>query len=120
MVIRFAVRPSVALEEVARAQLLGAVGAREVLRVPRLAQGRDHLANDCLVARGATALLRRVHTLTIHLGSQTPEHAVQWRRRVYRLGGVARLHRTGHLLTAKTKKLDLVYDETTSFQRRKV
>jgi len=56
------------------------VGAREVFRVPRLAQGRYHLADDGLVARGATALLRRVHALPVHLGGETPEHAVQWRR----------------------------------------
>lgn len=80
MIVWFAVRPSVAFEEVPGAQLLRAVGTRKVLRVPRLAQGRYHLANDGFVARGATSFLCRVHALSVHFGGQTPEHAVQWRR----------------------------------------
>lgn len=102
MVVRFAVRPSVAFEEVASAQFLRAVGAQEVLRMPRLAQGRDHLADDRLVARRATALLRRIHALSVHLGGQAPEHAIQWRGRVHRLSGVTRWHRAGHLLDGQT------------------
>lgn len=43
MVVRLAVGPAVAFEEVARAQLLVAVRAREVLRVPGPAQRCDHL-----------------------------------------------------------------------------
>lgn len=43
MVVRLAVRPPVPLEEVARAELLVAVVACEVLRMPRLAEGGDHL-----------------------------------------------------------------------------
>lgn len=74
-----------------------------MLRMPRLAQRRDHLANDRLVARRAAALLRRVHALPIHLGRQAPEHAVQRRRRVHRLGRVTRSHRTRYLL-AKTQR----------------
>jgi len=102
VIVWFAVRPSVAFEEIPRAQLLRAVRARKVLRVPRLAQRRYHLADDRLVARGATAFLRRVHALSVHLGGQTPEHAVQRRRRVYRLAGgvVTRLHGTGHSVYA--------------------
>lgn len=98
MIVRFAVRPAIALEKVARAQLLRTVGAREMFRMPRLAQGRDHLAHDGLVARGATAFLRRVHALPVHLGGQTPEHTVQWCRRIYCLRSVTCSHRTGHLL----------------------
>lgn len=71
VVVRLAVRPSFALEEVARAQLLVAVVADKVLRVPRLAQSRNHLANDGFVARGAAPFLRRVHALSVHLGGQT-------------------------------------------------
>lgn len=37
VIVWFAVRASVAFEEIAGAQLLGAVGASEVLRMPRLA-----------------------------------------------------------------------------------
>lgn len=68
VVVRFAVRPSFALEKIARAQLLGTVVAREVFRVPSLAQRRDHLPDDSLVARRATSFLRRVHPLSVHLG----------------------------------------------------
>jgi len=68
VVVRFAVRPSFALEKIARAQLLGTVVAREVFRVPSLAQRRDHLPDDSLVARRATSLLCRVHPLSVHLG----------------------------------------------------
>jgi len=80
VIVWFAVRPSVAFEEVPGAQLLGTVGASEVFRVPCLAQGRYHLADDGFVARGATAFLCRVHALSVHFGGQTPEHAVQWCR----------------------------------------
>lgn len=98
MVVRFAVRPAVALEKVARAQLLRTVVAREVFRVPGLAQRRDHLPDDGLVARRAASFLRRVHALSVHLGREAAEHAVQpRRRRVGRFGSVAGPHRTGHL-----------------------
>lgn len=50
MVVGLAVGPAVALEEVARAQLLRAVRAREVLGVPRAAQRRDHLRGGPLVS----------------------------------------------------------------------
>lgn len=43
MIVRFAVRPAVALEEVPGAELLVAVSAGEVLRVPGAAQRGDHL-----------------------------------------------------------------------------
>jgi len=81
VIVRFAVRPSFALEKIARAQLLGAVVAREVFRVPSLAQRRDHLPDDSLVARRATSLLSSVHTLSVHLGREAAEHAVQTRCR---------------------------------------
>lgn len=97
MIIGLAVWSSLALEEVARAQLLGTVVAGEMLWMPGLAQRRDHLADDGLVARGATALLRRIHALSVHLGRQAPEHAVQWRSRVHRFSGVACRHWAGHL-----------------------
>lgn len=68
MVVRFAVRPAFALEEIARAQLLRAVRACKVLRMPCLAQRCNHLADDSLIARRAAALLGRVHALPVHLG----------------------------------------------------
>lgn len=76
MIIRFAVRPAFAFEKIARAQLLGTVVAREVFRVPGLAQRRDHLSDNGLVARSAASLLRRVHALPVHLGREAAEHAV--------------------------------------------
>lgn len=103
VVVRFAVRPAVTLEEIACTQLLRAMRACKVLRMPCLAQRRDHLADDRLVARRAAALLSCVHALPVHLGRQAPEHAVQRRRRVYRLGRVTRSHRTRHLL-AETQR----------------
>jgi len=76
VVVRFAVRPAFAFEKIASAQLLGTVVAREVFRVPGFAQRRNHLPDDGLVARSATSLLRRVHTLSVHLGREAAEHAV--------------------------------------------
>lgn len=64
MIVSLAVRRSVALEEVPRAQLLIAVIASEVFRVPCLAQSRDHLTDDRLVACVTAALLHRVDSLT--------------------------------------------------------
>jgi len=52
------------------------VVAREVFRVPGLAQRRDHLSDNGLVARSAASLLRRVHALSVHLGREAAEHAV--------------------------------------------
>lgn len=43
MVVRLAVRPAVALEEVPRAELLVTMGAGEVLRMPCPAQRGDDL-----------------------------------------------------------------------------
>ena len=43
LVVGLAVRVAVALKEVTGAQLVRAVNAREVLRVPDLTQSRDHL-----------------------------------------------------------------------------
>lgn len=77
MVVQFAVRLSVALKEVPSAQLLVAVAARKVLRVPGLAQRRDHLADDRLLAGVAAALLCRRHSASVHVGVQVAEHRVQ-------------------------------------------
>lgn len=75
--------------------------AGKVFRVPCLAQRRYHLPDDGLVARGATALLCRVYALSVHLGGQTSEHAIQRRRRINRFGSVTRLYGTGHLSTKR-------------------
>lgn len=64
VVISLAVGCSVAFEEVPRAQLLIAMVARKVLRVPCLSKRRDHLTNDRLVACIAASLLHRINTLT--------------------------------------------------------
>lgn len=63
VVVRLAVRVTVPLKEVAGAEFLLAVGADEVLRVPGLAERRDHLTHDRLVASAAAALLRCVNSL---------------------------------------------------------
>lgn len=68
VVVRLAVREAVALKEVAGAQLLAAVVARKVLRMPGLAQGGDHLADDRLLAGIAAALLYGIDSLATHIG----------------------------------------------------
>lgn len=77
VVVRLAVRVAIALEEVPRAELLVAVVAREVFRVPGLAERRDDLADDRLVAGVAAALLRGVHTLATHVGREVTEHRIE-------------------------------------------
>lgn len=49
MIVRLAVRVTLPLEEVPRAQLLVAVSACEVFRMPRLAQGRYHLCSKNII-----------------------------------------------------------------------
>ena len=46
MVVLLAIRFAVPLKEVLGAQFHVAMGATEVLRVPRVAKGGDHLPND--------------------------------------------------------------------------
>lgn len=72
VIIRLTVGISIALEEVPRAQLLVAVIARKVLRMPGLAQRRNDLPNDGLIARVAASLLGRIHSLAAHVGLQIP------------------------------------------------
>lgn len=93
---------AVAFEKVACAQLLRTVSADEVLRVPSLAQGRYHLADDRLVASRTAALLRGVHPLAVHFGRQASQHTIQRRSRINRLRRVASLYRTGNLYKKKT------------------
>jgi uncharacterized DUF497 family protein len=70
MIVGFTIRTSVALEEVPRAELLRAMGAREVLRMPRPSERRDDLTDDRLVASAAASLLCRCHALARHVGVQ--------------------------------------------------
>lgn len=77
VVVLLAVGLSIALKEVARAQLLAAVAASKVLRVPGLAQGRDDLTNDRLLASVAAALLRCCDPTAAHVGVQVAEHRIQ-------------------------------------------
>jgi len=67
VVVGLAVGMSLALEEIASSQFLIAVGASEVLGVPRLAEGGDDLADDRLLASVAASLLGRVDTLATHV-----------------------------------------------------
>jgi len=68
---------TVALEEVSGTQLLVAVRAHKVLRMPSLAERSDHLANDGFVAGTAATLLRGTHSLSVHVRLQTTEHRIQ-------------------------------------------
>lgn len=70
VVVGLAVRLPIALEEIPRAELLGAVRAGEVLRVPGLTQGRNDLPDDGFLAGVAAALLAGVHALTAHVRLQ--------------------------------------------------
>lgn len=74
MIIRFAVGIPVSLEEISRPQLLIAVVAREMLRMPCLAQSCDYLANYWLVACIAAALLHGVYTLSAHVSLKVAKH----------------------------------------------
>lgn len=72
VIVGLAVGLTLPLEEVPRSQLLVAVGAREVFRVPRFSQGGDHLSHDGLLAGAAASLLSSVHTLTTHVCLEVP------------------------------------------------
>lgn len=84
VVVDLAVGLPVAFEEVPRAQLLVAVGASEVLRMPRLPQRSDHLSYDGLVTSAAASLLGRGDSLFGHVCGQRTQHTIQlvhWRGR---------------------------------------
>lgn len=49
MIVRLAVRVTLPLEEIPRAQLLVAVGACKVFRMPRLTRGRYHLCSKNII-----------------------------------------------------------------------
>lgn len=68
MIIGFTVRESIAFKEVTCAQLLTAMIACKMLRMPCLAQCSDHLTNNGFLACIAATLLYCVNTLTTHIG----------------------------------------------------
>lgn len=67
VVVRLAVGPAIALEEVPRSQLLVAVGTGEVFRMPGPSQRGDHLSDDGLLAGVAASLLRGLDSLAAHV-----------------------------------------------------
>lgn len=77
MIIRFAVWIPITLEEISRPQLLVAVVASEMLRMPCLAQSCDYLADNWLVACVAAALLHCVYTLSWHVGLKVSKHKLK-------------------------------------------
>lgn len=77
MVVRLAVWSAIALEEVPRAQLLVAVGAGEVFRVPRATQRCYDLPNDRLLAGVAASLLGRLYSLAAHVCPEGSEHMLE-------------------------------------------
>lgn len=77
VVVCLAVGLIVPLKEVLGAQLLVAVGTREVLGVPCAPQGRHHLSDDGLVAGRAVALGGGVHPLLGEVGLQGAQHGIQ-------------------------------------------
>jgi len=68
VVVRFAIRMSVAFEEVSGAQFLIAMIAGEMLWMPSFAQSGDHLTDNRFVACIATSLLCSSYSLTAHVG----------------------------------------------------
>lgn len=81
MVVLLAVWSAVTFKEVLGAQLLVAMRAGEVLRVPGLAQGCDHPPHDGFVAGGAAALLCGGNALLSHVAGQRAEHRIKLVRR---------------------------------------
>lgn len=77
VVVRLAVGAAVALEEVPGSELLSAVGAREVLRMPRPAERRDHLSDDGFLAGVAASLLRGLDSLAAHVCPEGSEHMLE-------------------------------------------
>ena len=77
VVIGFAVRRAFAFKEVSRAQLLVAVIASEMLWMPSLAQRRDDLTDNRLVACTAAAFLHCVDSLTWHILLKTAKHILE-------------------------------------------
>lgn len=77
MIVRFAVRMTLPLEEVPCTQLLVAVSTCEMFWMPRLAQCRYHLAHDRLLAGAAASFLGCVDTLAAHVGLKIAEHRIQ-------------------------------------------
>lgn len=67
MIIIFTVRIPIPFEEVPRSELLIAMGTGKVLRMPSLAQGRDDLTYDRLLASSAATFLGRGYTLSAHV-----------------------------------------------------
>lgn len=77
VIIRLAVRVSVTLEEVPGAQLLIAVIASKMLRMPSFAESRYDLADDGLIAGIAAPLLSGIDSLATHIGLQISKHGIQ-------------------------------------------
>jgi hypothetical protein len=116
VIVRFTVGLPVAFEEIPGAQFLGAMGAGEVLRMPGLAQGGDHLPHDGFVAGAAASLLAGVDSLPTHVRLQVPEHRIEvllGGRRALRLGGFggARVLRIGDRLVLGVALVDLRTDQ---------
>lgn len=134
VVVRLAVGLPIPFEEVPRAQLLGAMGAGEVLRVPGLAQCGYNLPYDRFIAGVAAPLLTGVDPLSAHISLEIAEHRIQillggtlalgglgWTR-VLRIGdgmvlGLALVHlRTEVLKTGFLGELGPTVDEDASWK----
>lgn len=76
VVVLFTVGLSIPLEEVPGSDLLLAVGADEVLRVPRLPHGGHNLPSDGLLAGPADSFGDRGDPQLVEVGLQAPQHAV--------------------------------------------
>lgn len=76
MIIGFAVRTAVSLEEISSAEFLVAMSAYEMLRMPRLTESGDNLADDWLIAGGAATLLGSGDSLPVHIGLERSQYTV--------------------------------------------
>jgi len=79
VIVLLAIRLAVPLKEVLGAQFHVAMGATEVLRVPRVTEGGDHLPDDWFVASKADAFLFCFYSLFVHVLLQVSKHIIKVR-----------------------------------------
>jgi len=77
MVVLLTVGPTLSFKEVLGAKLLVAMGTGEVLRMPCVPKGRDHLTNDRFAASSAHTFLLRLHPLLVHVLLQVSKHVIK-------------------------------------------
>lgn len=77
MIIRFAIWMGISFKKIPCSQFLVTMGAREMLRMPCLAQSCYHLSDYGFVAGVATTFLCCIDSLTRHIGLEISKHRIQ-------------------------------------------